>query len=44
VVAARTPGQSGAFENCIQGVLSSIHFDAQAYGQMRSAFSMEVVR
>jgi hypothetical protein len=44
VVAARTPGQSGAFENCIQGVLSSVRFEKQAYGQMRSTFSMEVVR
>jgi serine/threonine-protein kinase len=44
VVAARVPGHSGALESCIQGVLSSVHFDSQAYGQMRSAFSMEVVR
>lgn len=44
VVAARVPGQSGALESCIQGVLSSVRFDSQAYGQMRSAFSMEVVR
>ncbi|MBN1770685.1 MAG: hypothetical protein JXB32_05450, partial [Deltaproteobacteria bacterium] len=44
VVAARVPGHSSALENCIQGVLSSVHFDSQAYGQMRSQFSMEVVR
>ena len=44
VVAARVPGQSGALESCIQGVLASVRFDSQAYGQMRSAFSMEVVR
>ncbi len=39
-----TPGQSSAFQNCIQSALSSVRFDSQAYGQMRSAFSMEVVR
>lgn len=44
VVAARVPGHSSALESCIQGVLSSVRFDSQAYGQMRSAFSMEVVR
>jgi len=44
VVAAQTPGQSPSFESCIQRVLASVRFDAQAYGQMRSAFSMEVVR
>lgn len=44
VVAARVPGHSSALESCIQNVLSSVRFDSQAYGQMRSAFSMEVVR
>ncbi len=44
IVAARTPGQSSSFENCIQGVLGNVHFEKQAYGQMHSTFSMEVVR
>jgi hypothetical protein len=44
IVAARTPGLSSAFENCIQGALSTVRFEKQAYGQMRSTFSMEVVR
>ncbi|MDI7266879.1 MAG: hypothetical protein QME96_02660, partial [Myxococcota bacterium] len=44
IVSVRSPDRSGAFENCLQDALSSVRFDAQAYGQMRSAFSMEANR
>jgi serine/threonine-protein kinase len=44
VVAALVQGGTPGFEGCVERVLSTVTFQSQAYGQMRSTFSMEVPR